>query len=56
MVRIKPDTPYLQTAVAKYQLRSGMTSTVDIITGKRNLISYFFAPILKTIQDSMGER
>ncbi len=56
VVRIKPDTPYLETKVAKYQLRSGMTSTVDIITGERNLISYFFAPLLKTIQDSMGER
>lgn len=56
VVRVKPDAPYLKTKVAKYQLRSGMTSTVDIITGDRNLISYFFAPILKTIQDSMGER
>ena len=56
VVRIKPDTPYLKTIITRYQLRSGMTATIDIITGERSLISYFFAPILKTIQDSMGER
>ncbi|MBD9653136.1 HlyD family type I secretion periplasmic adaptor subunit [Ensifer sp. ENS09] len=34
----------------------GMTATVDVITGERRLISYFFEPILKTLQDSFGER
>lgn len=34
----------------------GMTATVDVITGERRLISYFFEPILKALQDSFGER
>ncbi|TGQ52308.1 HlyD family type I secretion periplasmic adaptor subunit [Mesorhizobium sp. M1C.F.Ca.ET.193.01.1.1] len=34
----------------------GMTATVDVIIGERRLISYFFEPILKSIQDSFGER
>jgi hemolysin D len=34
----------------------GMTAIVDVITGERRLISYFFEPILKVIQDGFGER
>lgn len=56
VVRIEPSTPYLETPTNKYPLHSGMTATIDVITGERTLISYFFAPILKTVQDSMGER
>jgi len=37
-------------------LSPGMTATVDVITGERRLISYFFEPILKALQDSFGER
>lgn len=55
-VRITPDKPYLETPTAQYELRAGMSATVDVITGERSLISYFFAPILRTISDSLGER
>lgn len=34
----------------------GMTATVDVITGERRFISYFFEPVLKALQDSFGER
>lgn len=54
--QIMPSKPYLQTPSARYKYRPGMTVTVDVITGKRSLISYFFAPIVKTLQDSLGER
>jgi hemolysin D len=33
-----------------------MTATIDVITGWRRLISYFFEPVLKALQDSFGER
>ncbi|MEM9152752.1 MAG: HlyD family type I secretion periplasmic adaptor subunit [Cyanobacteria bacterium P01_F01_bin.3] len=56
VVRIRPDTPYLESLVETYPLQSGMTSVIDVITGDRRLISYFFAPIAKTVQDSLGER
>ncbi|MDE1475889.1 HlyD family type I secretion periplasmic adaptor subunit [Xenorhabdus bovienii] len=34
----------------------GMGVTVDVITAKRRLISYFFEPIIKAIQDGLKER
>ncbi|TCM51051.1 HlyD family type I secretion membrane fusion protein [Rhizobium sp. PP-F2F-G48] len=34
----------------------GMTATIDVVTGERRLISYFFEPIVKALQDSFGER
>lgn len=38
------------------ELKPGMTSMVDITTGERRLISYFFAPIVDTVQSALGER
>ncbi len=55
-VRITPDSSILQTAGTGHIIQTGMTATVDVITGKRRLISYFFAPIVKVVQESMGER
>lgn len=37
-------------------LRPGMTAKVDVETGTRTIISYFFAPILDTIGDALKER
>jgi hemolysin D len=56
VVRISPERPYLQTSVNQYPLQAGMTSVVDAITGERRIISYFFAPLVKVVQESMGER
>lgn len=56
VVRIKPETLKLETAFSSQAIQPGMTSTVDVITGDRRLISYFFAPIVKTVQESLGER
>ncbi|RUM24054.1 hypothetical protein EFQ99_19070 [Rhizobium vallis] len=38
------------------KLAAGMTSTVDVITGERRLVSYFFEPLTKALQDSLRER
>ncbi|WP_349370512.1 HlyD family type I secretion periplasmic adaptor subunit [Salinarimonas sp.] len=56
VTRIAPDTPYLEAPLGDYPLRPGMTATVDVVTGERRLISYFFAPIVETVQMSLGER
>lgn len=56
VVRVRPNQPFLETPFSQHKLRSGMTTTVDVITGERRLISYFFAPIIKTVQESLGER
>jgi hemolysin D len=56
VIRIKPEASYLQTPANQYPLQPGMTSVVDAITGERRIISYFFAPIVKMVQESLGER
>ncbi|WP_372426257.1 HlyD family type I secretion periplasmic adaptor subunit [Salinarimonas chemoclinalis] len=56
VTRITPDTTYLEAPLGHYPLRPGMTATVDVVTGERRLISYFFAPIVETVQMSLGER
>ncbi len=33
-----------------------MTGTVDVIIGKRRLLSYFFEPIIKSIQNGLKEQ
>ncbi len=33
-----------------------MTATIDITTDTRRIITYFFVPIVETIQASLGER
>ncbi|MET3589383.1 hypothetical protein ABID23_000460 [Bartonella silvatica] len=33
-----------------------MTVTADVITSKRHLISYFFEPITKILEQSLKER
>lgn len=56
VVRIAPDQPFLKTPANQYPLQTGMTAITDVITGDRRIISYFFAPILRTIEESLGER
>ena len=56
VVRIEPDEAVLQAGSDTLPLRPGMTATVDVTTDTRRIISYFFAPIARTIQDAMGER
>jgi len=55
-VRIKPLENRLTSGSYHFVLRSGMTANVDVTTAKRRLISYFFAPIVETVQSALGER
>jgi hemolysin D len=56
LVRITPDQPFLTAGNDQFSLRPGMTATIDVNTDNRRIISYFFAPIVRTIEDAMGER
>lgn len=56
IVRITPDNEFLEFGENNFLLKPGMTVTVYVITEKRRLISYFFAPIVATIQNALGER
>ena len=40
----------------QFSLRPSMTTSVDIATDKRRLISYFFAPIVDAVFSALGER
>jgi len=56
VVRIEPNEAVLHAGSDTFPLRPGMTATIDVTTDSRRIISYFFAPIVRTIQDAMGER
>lgn len=56
VVRIMPQQDRLEFRDQNLVIRPGMTVDIDIITGKRSIISYFFAPIVKVIQNSLGEQ
>jgi hemolysin D len=54
--RIAPDQTYVEREGKRYQIAPGMTGTTDVVTGERRLISYFFEPVVKAIQDGFGEQ
>jgi hemolysin D len=56
LVRVTPQKPFLKAGEHQYDLRPGMTATVDVVTEERRIISYFFAPIVETIEGALGER
>ena len=56
IVRITPDQAFLTAGAENFSLRPGMTATIDVTTDERRIISYFFAPIVRIIEDAMGER
>lgn len=53
---IKPDQIQLKLGNQKFDMVPGMTGTIDVVTGERRLISYFFEPIVKSIQQGFKER
>ncbi|WP_439500234.1 HlyD family type I secretion periplasmic adaptor subunit [Bosea sp. (in: a-proteobacteria)] len=55
-VRLKLDRNSIELPGKEIRFAVGMTATTDVITGQRRLISYFFEPIYKAVQDSFGER
>jgi len=56
VVRIIPEDAFIQISGKSLPLRPGMTATIDVTTENRRIISYFFAPILRTIENALGER
>lgn len=55
-VRLELDQDRIRLPEREIRFAVGMTATIDIITGERRLISYFFEPIVRAFQDSLGER
>lgn len=55
-VRIKTDKNALVHKGEKLKIIPGMTTSVDIITGKKSVLDYILKPILKTKQYTFTER
>lgn len=55
-VRLKLDQTGIKVADRRIDFVPGMTAIVDVVTGERRLISYFFEPVVKAVQDSFGEQ
>ena len=41
---------------ASMEIKPGMTASIDIRTGTRNLLTYFLKPVIKTLGTSLNER
>lgn len=56
IVHIKTDNNHLGTAEKPLFLMVGMTTTVDILTGKKTVLDYLLKPILKAKHNALRER
>ena len=56
MVKLVMAGPYIGTNGAKLPIIPGMQAQVDIVTGKRTLMAYFFSPFSKAMDTSFRER
>ena len=51
-----PRLPFVTSIGKEVDIIPGMTAQVDIKTGKRSVITYLMKPIVKTLDNSFGER
>ncbi len=56
ILRIAPHEAFLTTNAGRVELSPGMTVSVNVVTGNRRMISYFFEPILKALNNGGRER
>lgn len=56
LVHIKTDKNHLGTVEKPLELMVGMTTTVDILTGKKTVLDYLLKPILKAKNNAFRER
>ena len=55
-IKIKPNSLYLRKENESYAVTAGMTLQADIKTDRRKLISFFVAPLMKTVERSVKDR
>jgi hemolysin D len=55
-VQISPDHTFVERDGKRYHIAPGMTGTTDVVLGDRRLISYFFEPVIKAMQDGLREQ
>ena len=56
LVRVKTEKSFLGSADKPLKIMSGMTVTVDILTGKKTIFDYIMKPILKAKENALRER
>lgn len=56
LVRLRTDKSYLGTAKHPLPIMPGMVTTVDILTGKKTVLSYILKPVLKARSMALRER
>lgn len=56
LVQVKTKKTNLGTKEKPLKIIPGMTVCVDIITGKKTVLSYILKPILKAKQNALSER
>ena len=56
LVRVRTNQNYLMGKEGKMPIIPGMVATVDILTGKKTILSYLLKPILKAKQTALRER
>jgi len=56
IVRLTTEQPYIEKNGKRLPLISGMTVSVDIMTGKKTVMDYLLKPILKAKQNALTER
>jgi adhesin transport system membrane fusion protein len=56
-VQVRTDSPkFSRRPNENLQLQPGMTATIEIRTGSNTILKYLLKPVIKTLNESMGER
>jgi len=56
-VQVRTDSPkFNRRPNENLQLQPGMTATIEVRTGSNTILKYLLKPIIKTLNESMGER
>nr|WP_191623958.1 HlyD family type I secretion periplasmic adaptor subunit [Pseudomonas fluorescens] len=56
LIRLRTDSSHLGTDEKPLQIIPGMVATVDILTGKKTIMSYLLKPIMKARSEALRER
>ncbi|HKS14036.1 MAG TPA: HlyD family type I secretion periplasmic adaptor subunit [Pseudomonas sp.] len=56
LIRLRTDRSHLGTDEKPLQIIPGMVATVDILTGKKTIMSYLLKPIMKARSEALRER
>ena len=56
LVRVRTDKPHLEKNGKRLPIIPGMMAEVDIVTGRKSILTYLLKPVLRAKQVALGER